>query len=124
MNRFILHPSSFRQQGIEVMGEEGKQLVESLCRQQQQAWLAGRPISAECLFERYPQLQADTEAVLELIYNEILLRQQAGESPSLEDYQRRFPQWAARLELLFEVHAVLGEETLTPKDRPLTAAKA
>ena len=38
-----------------------------------------------------PELRADPEAVLDLIYNEIVLREEAGESPRLEEYLRRFP---------------------------------
>src|SRR5439155_8779979 len=41
------------------------------------------------------------------VYKEVLLREQGGESPQLAEYVQRFPQFAAGLERLFEVHEVL-----------------
>jgi serine/threonine protein kinase/WD40 repeat protein len=82
-------------------------LVESLRHDQWSQWQAGTRITAETYLQQHPALRADAEGTLELLYNEIMIRQQAGEAPRLEEYQARFPQLAARLELLFEVHSVL-----------------
>jgi WD40 repeat protein len=108
------------------------QLVEALRRQQRQSWLAGERITVECLLERHPELRADVEGTLELIYNEFILRRRLGEKPSLAEYQQRFPHLAARLELLFEVHAALdndsrpvgGAPTMTDHGRPATLTEA
>jgi WD40 repeat protein len=83
------------------------ELVASLRREQQRSWQSGERVPAEAYLQRHPGLQADAEAALELIYNEIIIRQQLGEAPRLEEYQQRFPPLAARLELLLEVHAAL-----------------
>jgi tetratricopeptide (TPR) repeat protein/tRNA A-37 threonylcarbamoyl transferase component Bud32 len=61
-----------------------------------------------------PSLRADIQAVLDLIYHEIVLREEAGESPQLEEYLRRFPELAAELTLQFEVEGALGREPTAP----------
>jgi eukaryotic-like serine/threonine-protein kinase len=82
-------------------------LIASLRREQQRSWQSGERVAAEVYLQRHPQLQADADAALELIYNEIMIRQRLGEAPRLEEYQQRFPPLAARLELLLDVHAAL-----------------
>jgi serine/threonine protein kinase len=96
------------------------ELIAFLRREQQRSWRSGERVSAEAYLQRHPQLQADAEAALELIYNEIMIRQQLGEAPRLEEYQQRFPPLAARLELLLEVHAAL-ETCPLPAASDLTA---
>jgi serine/threonine-protein kinase len=49
---------------------------------------------------------------LELIYQEVLLREELGEAPGLAEYQTRFPQFAAQLQALFEVHQVIATADL------------
>jgi serine/threonine-protein kinase len=50
--------------------------------------------------------------VLDLIYNEVVLRKEAGESPRLEEYLRRFPHLAEPLELQFELEGAFWPEPL------------
>jgi serine/threonine-protein kinase len=47
-----------------------------------------------------------------MLYNEVLLREAAGESPKLDEYVRRFPQFSERLTPLFEVHRALESDQL------------
>jgi serine/threonine protein kinase len=42
--------------------------------------------------------------LLDLIYLEVILREEIGEAPTLEEYMGRFPHLAKELEMLFEVH--------------------
>src|SRR5262249_46818846 len=80
--------------------------------------------------------RSDPERILELVYHEIVLREELGEKPLLQEYLRRFPQFELRLRLLFEVHQGLDlaelvgadeASTLTPDARegpaPATNAK-
>ena len=62
---------------------------------QGQAWQRGERLGLEELLARHPNLARDDDAVLDLIYNEVVLREQAGEAPSLGDYLPRFPHLAA-----------------------------
>ena len=50
----------------------------------------------------------DTESLLDLIYQEILLRRGLGESPGAEEYTRRFPAWTEALIRQFAVDDAMG----------------
>jgi WD40 repeat protein/tRNA A-37 threonylcarbamoyl transferase component Bud32 len=52
-------------------------------------------------------LRADPEAVVDLIYNEFLLRRQMRETPGLEEYLMRFPVLAGPIRAQLEVYGVL-----------------
>ena len=59
------------------------------------AWRGGQRTPVEAFLGRDPALATDTDAVVELVYTEFLLRVDAGEAPSPEEYLGRFPQHAA-----------------------------
>src|SRR4051812_15858668 len=54
--------------------------------EQRERWARGDRVAVEALLENHPGVGSDTEALLDLIYNEHLLREQAGETPPLGDY--------------------------------------
>src|SRR5438105_10895116 len=78
---------------------------------QARCWRAGTPVAVENYLEREPGLLTDSEAVLDLIYREVLLRGERGEKPQLDEYARRFPDLAGALGPLFEVHRALESDT-------------
>jgi serine/threonine-protein kinase len=88
------------------------ELVESLRLEQQERWQKGDRVAVESYLALHPRLYADQTIVLHLVYNEVLLREAAGERPSLEEYVRRFPQLAGQLSPLFEVHRALESDQL------------
>jgi serine/threonine protein kinase/tetratricopeptide (TPR) repeat protein len=90
------------------MGQPGDS--NTLLLDQAERWQRGQPLPVETYFARYPDVAANPEAALDLIYNEIFLREQHGESPRLDEYVQRFPQYAEQLRLQFEVHEAFGEE--------------
>jgi serine/threonine protein kinase/tetratricopeptide (TPR) repeat protein len=79
----------------------------SCCSDQRRRWLKGDRIRVEAYLVRQPALAADREALLDLIYNEIVLREQHGERAGLEEYVKRFPQFADELGRQFEVHRAI-----------------
>src|SRR5438132_10458856 len=80
----------------------------SLLEDQNLRWLRGDRVSVEDYLARQgPALHNDPDALLDLIYNEIRLREEAGESPEIEDFLRRFPDLQDQLRLLFEVHRAM-----------------
>src|SRR5579871_2330435 len=91
-------------------------LIAALRREQRRSWQSGERHTTEAYLQRHPELRADSEATLELIYNEIVIRQRLGEAPRLEEYQQRFTELAIRLELLFEVHTALEVSALPAAD--------
>jgi serine/threonine protein kinase/Tfp pilus assembly protein PilF len=87
------------------MNEPGSATV--LCAEQRQRWQQGEPLLVESYLERQPALRGRPEAVLDLIYNEIVLREERGDRPRLEEYLERFPQFASQLPRQFEVHQAI-----------------
>jgi eukaryotic-like serine/threonine-protein kinase len=90
----------------------GPPLLSLVLRHQSRAWRRGERAAVEDYLAQQPGLRADAEAVLDLIYNEVLLREEDGESPRLEEYLGRFPELAPQLRLQFEVEGALGAKTL------------
>src|SRR5262245_57138752 len=82
-------------------------LLPMLLEDQRQRWRRGAGTQVEVYLEQQAGLRGDDEAVLDLIYNEVLLRRENGEPPSIDEYRRRFPGLAEQLEPLLEVDHVL-----------------
>jgi tetratricopeptide (TPR) repeat protein/tRNA A-37 threonylcarbamoyl transferase component Bud32 len=87
------------------MTESAKTLLLRL--DQRQRWQRGDRVRVETYLEEQPGLAADREAVLDLIYNEIVLREEFGEEPRLEEYLQRFPDLETELRVQFEVHRLI-----------------
>jgi predicted ATPase/MoxR-like ATPase len=82
-------------------------MSDSLLIDQRRRWEQGELVLVEAYLEHEPGLRSETDQVLELIEHEIVLRQERGENPLLEDYLRRFPDLERDLRLHFEVRAAL-----------------
>jgi WD40 repeat protein len=86
-------------------------LVEVLLRQRE-AWQAGGRPSVEEMLRQFPHLADDTDAVLDLIYNETVLREERGTVGTLNEYLSRFPHLEAQLRVQFEVDGALTMEDI------------
>jgi serine/threonine protein kinase/Flp pilus assembly protein TadD len=82
-------------------------LAASLCLDQRERWQRGESVLVETYVERFPALHTNPDSLLDLIYNEIVLREESGEQPQLEEYLGRFGQFEPQLRQLFEVHQAL-----------------
>jgi serine/threonine protein kinase len=87
-----------------------------LLDRQSRSWLAGERPTVEQLLDG-SDLRHDSELQLDLIYNEIVLREQVGEEPKAEEYFTRYPQLRDALALHFEIHRAVGAEVLTETTR-------
>jgi WD40 repeat protein/serine/threonine protein kinase len=96
------------------MPSAAEPLLEALLLDQCRRWWQGDCIRVEAYREQHPALGADPDALLDLIYNEILLRQQRGEVPRLEEYVERFPDLAPALRAQFALDQVLHAEGQPP----------
>lgn len=90
-------------------------LLSQLRADQRQRWQRGQRIPAETYREREAALRIDPELFLDLVYSEYLLREELGESPTLDEYVWRFPDFANELRLQFEVQQALARRP-TPKE--------
>jgi hypothetical protein len=89
-----------------------RQLVEAVRADRRRRWEKGERVPVETYLQEHPCLAADPERVLDLVYDEVLLREEFGEKPLVEEYVGRFPQLAAQLQPLFEVHRAVAEGRL------------
>jgi serine/threonine protein kinase len=98
-------------------------LVEELRTEQREKWYGGERLLVESLLARHPRLAENSEAVLDLVYCEILLREGLDDKCELTEYVRRFPGLADQLPPLFAVHDAVGDGTLAGSFADLFPAK-
>ncbi len=89
---------------------------------QAERWRRGEPVRVESYLEREPALAADTDALLDLIYSEVMLCEEQGERPTLEEYLRRFPGHEASLRRQFDLHEALADSLFPSFPNPDTPA--
>jgi hypothetical protein len=94
------------------------QLLAVLRVDQRERWQRGELILVETYFDRHPKLLDDEEAALDLIFGEVLLREEQNQAPALEEYQRRFPQFKDQLQCQFALHGALASlSSAAPPDQ-------
>ena len=110
-------PSTLTGRGIDIRsrlalcpGASEAQLVDWLCSDQIRRWRSGQRIPAEAYLSLHPALQPGGEAAFEVVYNEFMLRESMGESPTLEEFTWRFPRLEPLLRRQLSFHRVLATE--------------
>jgi tRNA A-37 threonylcarbamoyl transferase component Bud32 len=95
------------------MGDTDREIARVLATaslaDQRRRWAAGDRRTVESYLQAHPTLAADPEAVLDLIYQEVVLREERGETADVDEYLRRFPQWSEALRVQFEVHGAIQQ---------------
>jgi tetratricopeptide (TPR) repeat protein len=82
-------------------------LLRMVCEEQRLRWQRGDCLAAERFLANHPVLRTDEEGALDVIYNEVVLREERGERPNLDEYVERFPQYASSLKQQFSLHVAL-----------------
>lgn len=93
------------------MINQAAHIPDAVLEEQRQAWLAGRYTDVDDLLLG-SDFQHDQDARLDLVYNEIVIKEELGLNPTLEDYLQRFPELEQDLKLHFEVHRALDQQLL------------
>jgi serine/threonine protein kinase len=93
--------------------ELAQQVVDDMA----QAWRQGHRPSASEYLARHPELSQHTRAAVQVIYEEICLRQEAGLAVDTKELLDRFPQWRSELEVVFDCHGLLQQQ-LSPAGFP------
>src|SRR4051794_8270802 len=70
--------------------------------------LAGQAVEIAAYLDQFPTLSNEPEAVFELLYNELLIREELGERPDPREYAEAFPDLSSRLLIQLEVHTALS----------------
>src|SRR5262245_10994979 len=90
-------------------------LLAGLAQEMGERWRRGERPTVEEFLERDPTLR-QSDAVLELIYEEYCLRAQHGPAATTAEYVQRFPQHREAVQILLGCHALLE-----PSAQPATA---
>src|SRR5262245_19072323 len=100
--------------------------VSRLRADQSERWQRGDRVRVEHYLSEHPHLAGDTAALLHLIVAEMELRQQHGDTPTLEEYLARFPAQADLLRAHHQLQAFLGLGTGStgPDARTATIAES
>ncbi len=93
-------------------------LVGEIQADQARRWRQDDRVAVEAYLARHPELDPKGEGALDLIHGEYLLRRERGESPTLEEFEGRFPDHRPGLRDLFGLELKMGEgfETLPGRD--------
>jgi serine/threonine protein kinase len=78
-----------------------------LCADLIERWHRGERVPVEAYLRQHPELESG-ERSFELILTEVILRQEHGQAPSLEELLWRFPHFDERLRRHFALHAGLA----------------
>src|SRR5262249_2881548 len=70
----------------------------------------------EDFLRQHPALADSEDSLLDLVYNERMLREEAGERPDLAEYLGRFPHLAEALRIQFEVDQAITVDAPAPAD--------
>src|SRR5262249_22534741 len=95
--------------------------LEGLLRELVQDWMSGTPQPLRVYLDLRPGLIGRPGVIVELINQEVVLRQMRGETPRPADYLAEFPELTESLERLFEAHA-LPPGPLGLTDGPIVAS--
>lgn len=95
-----------------------QEMVARLRADQRRRWTGGERVLAETYRDRLPTLGANREAFLELVISEWLLREELGETPLLDEYVRRFPEFEHELRRQLEMHRAGGKPVVTAAPPP------
>lgn len=79
----------------------------ALVQDHRERWRRGERIPVESYLQRSQLSRVGTTALLDLVYSEVILREEDGESPRLDEYLERFPVHAEALRAQFEIHQAL-----------------
>lgn len=81
---------------------------ESILAEQRAAWRSGNPVRVSEFLHKDPSLRRHREFLQDLIYNEIILRREVGESPREAEYCDLAPELESEIRLLFQVDRELA----------------
>jgi WD40 repeat protein/serine/threonine protein kinase len=90
--------------------DEGQRLLRQACALLEARLRAGEDCRAEQILREVPALGDCPDLAVELIHAELVVREELGEQPRVEDFLERFPQWRERLRRQFDLHAALAAD--------------
>jgi eukaryotic-like serine/threonine-protein kinase len=90
-------------------------LVDRLADEMVQRWHAGDSITVEELLAACPDLRGEPAAVMELLAEELNLREEFGRPADIGELRQRFSQWQQELEILLDCQNLLSGHVPAPQ---------
>ncbi len=87
-----------------------EEIVMALRVDQAERCRLGQWVPAEHYVNAFPAVRDHSEAAIDLIFAEYLLREERGEQPPLEEFLRRFPEHADEFKLQIELHREMDDD--------------
>lgn len=84
--------------------------VRLLATELRSRWRSGERVFVESLGERFEWLRSDDDRLLDLLYHELLIREEYGDQPTVDEYIERFPRLTEQLQRQFEVHCAVDQD--------------
>jgi serine/threonine protein kinase len=107
-------PASAGPDGENLQAGELEDLKSRMIEEMTAAWKGGRCLAVETLLQRCPKLLDRSEIAVQLIYEEVCLRQDLGQAVPTQEILDRFPEWRTQLEVLLECHRLLDGAPRAP----------
>jgi hypothetical protein len=102
-----------------------EELSDVLCTDQRHRWLQGKRPAAEDYLQLHSSYHPNTDPAIELVLEEFLVRREVGDSPTIEEYDRRFPQYSRQLRRDLSMYDLLtAEPSVQNEDLPASTAHA
>ena len=90
-------------------------LAARLAAEMAERWRRGDRPLAEDFLARHPELRQEPEAAIQLIYEEICLRQELGLPSAQDQVLERFPHWREQLEVVLDCQRLLELDRALPR---------
>jgi len=75
----------------------------------QQRWRGGDQVVVETLVHEHPQVAQNASVMLDLIYAEVLRREDCGQKAVESEYVKRFPELSEGIARQFQLHRALQD---------------
>jgi serine/threonine-protein kinase len=100
-------------------------LIDEIRAEQRAHWQAGQRVPIRTLLDRHPEIRDDEDSAVDLIYSEILLREELGEQVAWTEYFQLFPEYADKLRRQRAFHEIMrgglsspdAQATVLPADQ-------
>lgn len=112
------------QENVENLSVSLNDQIELLAGELRSRWRNGARVGIESLGPRFDSVAKNEEHLLDLIYHEVLIREEFGTTALLEDFVQRFPAHTARLQRLFAVHGALEDDDWDDQSSSTAEAKS
>jgi len=103
--------------------ESQKLSVAQAFSEQKNRWFAGNPVAIEELIDIVDSSEQKEGLLLDLIYSEVLLREELGQAPEPDEYQSRFPEVQNEISRQFQVHRAIEESGFDESEFPSPASE-